>query len=72
MSENNQQPERKTWIMLRRAPVVLKNLFMTKDNKKFITVDGHEFLIKESSEESIIPPASQYIMHEAAANKEGN
>ena len=61
----NDRPERKTWRMIRKAPVVLKNLFMTKDNKKFMTVDGHEFLVKEN-EEPIIP-APQYIMHEAAA-----
>lgn len=58
MANNNEDPKpvRKTWIMLKKAPVITKNLFITKDNKKFMTSDGHEFLVKESNEEPIIPP----------------
>lgn len=64
-NENDKPVIRKTWLMIKKAPVVVKNLFMTKDNKRFITADGHEFLVKENKEEP--EPAPQYIMHEAAA-----
>ena len=50
MSNNNEDPKpvRKTWMMLKKAPpIVNKNWFITKDNKKFMTADGLEFLVKE-------------------------
>jgi hypothetical protein len=58
MANNNEDPKpvRKTWIMLKKAPVIAKNLFITKDNKKFMTSDGHEFLVKEDKEEPVTPP----------------
>lgn len=49
MSNNNEDPKpvRKTWMMIKKAPLVIKNWFLTKDNKKFMTADNQEFLIKE-------------------------
>ena len=49
MANNNEDPKpvRKTWIMLKKAIVDIQNFFMTKDNKKFMTSDGHEFIVKE-------------------------
>lgn len=47
-NNNNEQPVRKTWIMYKRAPQIeKKNWFITRDNKKFMTSEGQEFLIKE-------------------------
>lgn len=51
MSNNNEDPKpvRKTWMMLKKAPPIAnKNWFITKDNKKFMTADGQEFLVKEA------------------------
>ena len=40
--------EHKKWIMYKKAPPIAnKDWFITKDNKKFMTADGLEFLIKE-------------------------
>ena len=47
MPNNDEQKPRKTWLMIKRAPQVLKNNFMTKDDKKFMTSDNQEFLVKE-------------------------
>ena len=49
MPNNNEDPKpvRKTWLMIKRAPQVLRNNFITKDGKKFITSDNQEFLVKE-------------------------
>lgn len=47
-NNNNDEPiVRKTWLMIKKAPSIIKNWFLTKDNKKFMTADGHEFLVKE-------------------------
>lgn len=66
MANNNEDPKpvRKTWIMLKKAPEIVKNVFMTKDNKKFMTSDGHEFLVKENGEEP--EPAPSYISYNGA------
>ena len=39
MSNNNEDPKpvRKTWMMIKKAPLVIKNWFLTKDNKKSLT-----------------------------------
>ena len=48
-NDNENQPiVRKTWLMIKKAPPIAnKNWFITRDNKKFMTVDGQEFLVKE-------------------------
>lgn len=41
-----EKPHR-VWRMYRRAKTIIKNWFLTVDNKKLITADGKEFLVKE-------------------------
>ena len=47
-NNENDQPQRKKVIFFKRAyPDVVQNYFYTKDNKKFRTKDGHDFIVKE-------------------------
>lgn len=48
MSNTGESHPKKTWVMFKRASIAIKNWFITKDNKKFMTADGQEFLVKEA------------------------
>ena len=47
MPDNNEKPH-KIWIMYRKAKDIINNCLMTVDNKKFITANNEEFLVKEA------------------------